>query len=239
VRPKPMVDIGEQPILWHIMKIYSSYDINDFIICCGYKGEVIKQYFADYRQRRSDLTFDFTTDVETVHRNHCEPWRVTLVDTGQDTMTGGRLKRVQEFVGDDTFCLTYGDGVSDVNLSALIDYHKQQQTIGTLTAIQPSGRFGVFSLKNGDGLITHFREKPEGEGAWINGGFFVLEPEVFDYIEGDSTVWEQQPLMQLAEDGELSAYRHTGFWHPMDTLRDRNVLEDLWEQEAPPWKTWA
>jgi glucose-1-phosphate cytidylyltransferase len=239
VRPKPMVDIGDQPILWHIMKIYSSYDINEFIICCGYKGEVIKQYFADYRRRRSDLTFDFAANAETVHRNHCEPWRVTLVDTGQNTMTGGRLKRVREYVGDETFCLTYGDGVSDVNLGALVDHHKQQQTLATLTAIQPSGRFGVFSLTNGDGRITHFREKPEGEGAWINGGFFVLEPGVFDYIDGDDTVWEQQPLMQLAEDGQLSAYRHTGFWHPMDTLRDRNVLENLWEQDAPPWKTWA
>lgn len=238
VRPKPMVDVGDQPILWHIMKIYSAHGINDFVVCCGYKGEVIKQYFASYHQRRSDLTFDFAANTQTVHRNHCEPWRVTLVDTGQNTMTGGRLKRVQEYVGDETFCLTYGDGVSNVDLTALIDYHRKQGTLATLTAVQPSGRFGVFNLKNGDGRITHFREKPEGEGAWINGGFFVLEPEVFDYIDGDATVWEQGPLIQLAEDRQLSAYRHNGFWHPMDTLRDKNVLEELWEQEAP-WKTWA
>jgi glucose-1-phosphate cytidylyltransferase len=238
VRPKPMVDVGEQPILWHIMKIYSTHGINDFVICCGYKGEVIKQYFADYRRIRSDLTFDFTDDTETVHRNHCEPWRVTLVDTGLETMTGGRLKRVREYVGDETFCLTYGDGVSDVNIAATIDYHRSQGTLATLTAIQPSGRFGVFNLKNGDGRITHFREKPQGESAWINGGFFVLEPGVFDYIDGDATVWEKEPLETLARDGQLSAYRHEGFWQPMDTLRDKNYLEDLWQNGERPWKIW-
>jgi glucose-1-phosphate cytidylyltransferase len=239
VRPKPMVEIGEQPILWHIMKIYSHYGINDFVICCGYKGDAIKQYFADYRRLRSDLTFDFLSDTETVHRNHCEPWRVTLVDTGLETMTGGRLKRVQEYVGDETFCLTYGDGVSNVDLSSVIDFHRSQGTLATLTAIQPTGRFGVFNLKNGDGRITHFREKPQGDSAWINGGFFVLEPGIFDYIDSDTTVWEQEPLVQLAEDGELSAYRHTGFWHPMDTLRDKNVLEDLWTDGGAPWKVWG
>lgn len=239
VRPKPMVNIGDKPILWHIMKIYSTYGIEDFIICCGYKGEVIKQYFAEYRRLRSDVTFDFSTDTETVLRNHCEPWNVTLIDTGQNTMTGGRLKRVQEYVGDETFCLTYGDGVSNVDLSGVIDFHKEQGTLATLTAIQPPGRFGVFNLKNGDGLITHFREKPRGESAWINGGFFVLEPGVFSYIEGDDTVWEQEPLEQLAHDGELSAFRHEGFWHPMDTLRDKNNLESLWEEGGAPWKVWA
>jgi glucose-1-phosphate cytidylyltransferase len=237
VRPKPMVDVGERPILWHIMKIYSAHGINDFIICCGYKGEIIKQYFAGYQRLRSDVTFDFTTDTETVLRNHCEPWKVTLIDTGLHTMTGGRLKRVQPYVGDETFCLTYGDGVSNVDLKGLIAFHREQGTLATLTAIQPPGRFGVFNLQNGDGRVHQFREKPEGEGAWINGGFFVLEPGVFDYIDGDDTVWEQGPLRALSRDGQLSAYKHTGFWQPMDTLRDKNVLEDLWEKEAP-WKVW-
>jgi glucose-1-phosphate cytidylyltransferase len=239
VRPKPMVDVGEQPILWHIMKIYSAHGINDFIICCGYKGEVIKQYFAEYRRLRSDVTFDFRADSETVLRNHCEPWTVTLIDTGLNTMTGGRLKRVQDYVGDETFCLTYGDGVSNVDLGALIDFHESQGTLATLTAIQPPGRFGVFNLQNGDGRIARFREKPNGQSAWINGGFFVLEPGVFSYIDGDDTVWEQEPLERLAKDEQLSAYRHEGFWQPMDTLRDKNLLEDLWHSENPPWKTWT
>lgn len=238
VRPKPMVDVGDQPILWHILKIYSHYGINEFIICCGYKGEMIKQYFAEYRRLRSDLTFDFSADTETVHQNHCEPWRVTLVDTGLQSMTGGRLKRVQEYVGDDTFCMTYGDGVSDVHIGAVIDYHRAEGTLATLTAIQPGGRFGVFNLTNGNGRITHFREKPQGSSAWINGGFFVLEPGVFDYIDGDETVWEREPLERLARDGQLSAYQHEGFWQPMDTLRDKNYLEDLWETGERPWKVW-
>lgn len=242
VRPKPMVNIGERPILWHIMKIYTEHGITDFIICCGYKGEVIKEYFANYRYLRSDVTYDFTkrTDgtEEIVHRSDCEPWRVTLVDTGLETMTGGRLKRVREYLGSETFCLTYGDGVSNVDISGLIEYHKQQDTLATLTAIQPPGRFGVFRLNNGDGRITQFREKPQGEGAWINGGFFVLEPGVIDYIEGDETVWEQEPLQNLAQDGELSAFRHNGFWQPMDTLRDKNVLEDLWNSGEAPWQVW-
>ncbi|MFP4228230.1 MAG: glucose-1-phosphate cytidylyltransferase [Salinivenus sp.] len=238
VRPKPMVDVGEKPILWHILKIYATHGINDFIVCCGYKGEVIKRYFAEYRRLRSDITFDFKADTETVHQNHCEPWSVTLVDTGLHTMTGGRLKRIKEYIGDETFCLTYGDGVSDVDIGATIEFHKSQGTLATLTAIQPGGRFGVFNLTNGDGRITHFREKPQGDSAWINGGFFVLEPGVFDYIEGDDTVWEKEPLETLAHEGELSAYRHRGFWQPMDTLRDKNLLEDLWTSENPPWKIW-
>jgi glucose-1-phosphate cytidylyltransferase len=238
VRPKPMVDVGEQPILWHILKIYSAHGINDFVICCGYKGEIIKEYFAEYQRMRSDLTFDFGANTETIHQNHCEPWRVTLVDTGQNTMTGGRLKRVQEYVGNETFCMTYGDGVSDVDISALIDYHRSEGALATLTAIQPGGRFGVFSLASGDDRITHFREKPQGNSAWINGGFFVLEPGVFDYIDGDDTVWEKEPLETLAREGQLRAYRHQGFWQPMDTLRDKNYLDELWQNGEHPWKVW-
>ena len=238
VRPKPMVDVGERPILWHIMKIYSAHGINDFVICCGYKGEVIKQFFSEYRRLRSDVTFDYSTDTETILSNHCEPWTVTLIDTGQSTMTGGRLKRVQKYVGDETFCLTYGDGVSDVNITEAINFHRSQGTLATLTAIQPAGRFGVFGLENGDGRITHFREKPQGSSSWINGGFFVLESGVFDYIEGDETVWEKEPLETLARDGQLSAYRHEGFWQPMDTLRDKNYLEELWQNGEHPWKVW-
>jgi len=239
VRPKPMVNIGEQPILWHIMKIYSAHGINDFVVCCGYKGEVIKEYFASYRHMRSTLTFDFVNDRETVHGGRCEPWRVTLADTGLNTMTGGRLKRVREFVGDEPFCLTYGDGVSDVDVGALVDFHREQGTYATLTAIQPPGRFGVFKLGDDETRVDAFREKPQGDGAWINGGFFVCEPAVFEYLEGDSTVWEQEPLVGLARDGQLSAYRHTGFWQPMDTLRDKMYLEKLWNEEHPPWKMWS
>lgn len=238
IRPKPMVEIGDRPILWHIMKIYSAYGVNEFIICCGYKGKVIKRYFANYLYQRSDVTFDFVNDREIIHRRHCEEWKVTLVDTGLDTMTGGRLKRVRDFLDDETFCMTYGDGVGDVDISSLIAFHKRQDTLATLTAIQPSGRFGVFKLEEDQTKIERFREKPERDGAWINGGFFVLEPGVIDYIEGDQTVWEQEPLVNLARDDELSAYRHTGFWHPMDTLRDKNHLEEYWKQEHPPWKVW-
>lgn len=238
VRPKPMVDIGDQPILWHIMKIYSAHGINDFVVCCGYKGEVIKEYFAGYRHQRSTVTFDFVKDREIIHESRCEPWRVTLVDTGLHTMTGGRLKRVREFVGDDTFCLTYGDGVSDVDLTALVDFHRRQDAHATLTAIQPPGRFGVFKLGDNETRIEAFREKPQGDGAWINGGFFVCEPEVFNYLADDDTVWEQEPLGGLARDSQLSAFRHTGFWQPMDTLRDKMYLEDLWNKEQAPWKVW-
>jgi glucose-1-phosphate cytidylyltransferase len=238
VKPKPMVEIGGKPILWHIMKIYSAHDINEFVICCGYKGHVIKQYFADYYLNMSDVTFDLKHNKAEVHQNGAEPWKVTLVDTGDATMTGGRLKRVRDHVGQETFCLTYGDGVSDIDITQLIAFHREQKTLATLTAAQPPGRFGTFNLAQGQTRIDGFREKPQGDGAWINGGFFVLEPGVMDYIAGDSTVWEQEPLQNLARDGLLSAYKHYGFWHPMDTLRDRNFLEKMWASGSAPWKVW-
>lgn len=238
VRPKPMVEIGEKPILWHIMKIYSAHGINDFIICCGYKGHVIKEFFAQYYLRMSDVTFDMRNNRVEIHHNNVEPWRVTLVDTGEKTMTGGRLKRVREYIGDETFCFTYGDGVSDVNITDLIAFHREQKVLATLTAVQPPGRFGTFKLAEGQTKISQFREKPQGDGAWINGGFFVLEPGAIDYIDGDSTVWEREPLQRLAKDGMLAAYRHYGFWHPMDTLRDKMVLEQIWASPNPPWKVW-
>lgn len=238
VRPKPMVEIGEKPILWHIMKIYSAYGLNDFIICCGYKGHVIKEFFAQYYLRMSDVTFDMRNNRVEIHHNNVEPWRVTLVDTGEKTMTGGRLKRVREYIGDETFCFTYGDGVSDVNITDLIAFHREQKVLATLTAVQPPGRFGTFKLAEGQTKISQFREKPQGDGAWINGGFFVLEPGAIDYVDGDSTVWEREPLQRLAKDGMLAAYRHDGFWHPMDTLRDKMVLEQIWASPNPPWKVW-
>ncbi|MEM8613440.1 MAG: glucose-1-phosphate cytidylyltransferase [Cyanobacteria bacterium P01_H01_bin.105] len=238
IKPKPMVEIGGKPILWHIMKIYSHHGINDFVVCCGYKGYVIKEYFANYFLHMSDVTFDMRFNQMNIHAGKAEPWRVTLVDTGDATMTGGRLKRVREHVGNETFCFTYGDGVSDVNVTELVEYHKQQGTSATLTAVQPPGRFGAIVLEEGQTQIKSFREKPEGDGAWINGGYFVLEPEVIDHIEADETVWEQQPLMKLANKGELSAYRHDGFWQPMDTLRDKNRLETLWQENKAPWKVW-
>ena len=232
-----MVAVGDHPILWHIMKIYSAHGINDFIICCGYKGYVIKDYFANYFLRQSDVTFDMKSNSVEVHKNGAEEWRVTLVDTGDETMTGGRVKRIRHHLEDETFCLTYGDGVSDVDISGLIRFHREQGALATLTAVQPPGRFGAFKLGERDHTIRSFREKPEGDGAWINGGFFVLEPQVLDYIDGDSTVWEREPMERLARDGLLAAYRHTGFWQPMDTLRDRMYLEQVWES-APPWKVW-
>jgi len=238
VRPKPMVEIGGKPILWHIMKIYSQYKLNNFIICLGYKGYIIKEYFANYFLNRSDVTFDLKNNRMEVHQNGVEPWVVTLIDTGEKTMTGGRLKRVQEYVGNDTFCMTYGDGVSDINLRKLIQFHKKQKTYATLTAVQPPGRYGAFTLSKKEDKISQFREKPRGDGAWINGGYFVLEPEVFQYIESDATVWEVDPLKGLAHDGELSAYKHSGFWQSMDSLRDKNVLEELWQSGNPPWKIW-
>lgn len=238
VRPKPMVEIGGQPILWHIMKIYSAYNINDFIICCGYKGYMIKEYFANYFLHTSDVTFDIKNNKMEVHQNNTEPWKVTLVDTGDGTMTGGRLKRVKDYIGYETFCMTYGDGVGNIDIKRLIHFHREQKTLATLTAVQPPGRFGTFTLAQGQTKISSFREKPQGDGAWINGGFFVLEPEVMDYIAGDSTVWEQEPLQKLAQDGMLAAYRHYGFWQNMDTLRDKNVLEDLWQSGQAPWKVW-
>ncbi|GAB1542610.1 glucose-1-phosphate cytidylyltransferase [Scytonema sp. NUACC21] len=238
VRPKPMVEIGGKPILWHIMKTYSAHGINDFIICCGYKGYVIKEYFANYFLHMSDVTFDMRFNQMNVHAGNAEPWRVTLVDTGDNTMTGGRLKRVREHIGNDTFCFTYGDGVSNVNITEAIKFHKDQKTLATMTAVQPPGRFGAIVLGQEQTKITSFREKPEGDGAWINGGFFVLEPEVINLIDDDSTVWEQTPLEKLAEMEQLSAYKHHGFWQPMDTLRDKNYLEDLWQKNKAPWKVW-
>ena len=238
LKPKPMVEIGGRPILWHIMKSYSAHGINDFIICCGYKGYVIKEYFANYFLHMSDVTFDMRFNQMSVHCGYAEPWRITLVDTGESTMTGGRLKRVREHVGNDTFCFTYGDGVSNVNIKELIDFHKEQKTLATLTATQPPGRFGAISLGQEQTKITSFQEKPGGDGAWINGGYFVLEPEVIDYMTDDSTVWEQEPLEKLAHKEQLSAYKHDGFWQPMDTLRDKNYLEGLWKSGNAPWKVW-
>lgn len=240
-RPKPMVEIGGRPILWHIMKIYSHYGLNDFIICCGYKGYMIKEYFSNYFLHNSDVTFDMKNNQMQVHSMNSEPWKVTLVDTGESSMTGGRIKRVKEYINGEPFCLTYGDGVSDVNINDLIMHHKNSGMLATLTSVRQHGRFGVFNLKPGDSKINYFKEKPEGDGdetAWINGGFFVLEPQVLDYIEGDSTVFEQEPLQKLAKAGQLNAFKHTDFWQPMDTLRDKNVLDGLWQADEAPWKVW-
>ncbi len=238
IRPKPMVEIGGRPILWHIMKIYSAHGLNDFIVCCGYKGHMIKEYFANYYLYASDVTFDLRNNKMKVHQNGTEPWKVTLIDTGEKTMTGGRLKRVKEYIGDETFCLTYGDGVTDLNINELVDFHRKQKTLATLTAVQPPGRFGAFNLDRNQDKIPTFKEKPQGDSAWVNGGFFVLEPGVMDYIAGDTTVWEREPVEKLASDGMLSAYRHHGFWQPMDTLRDKMYLEGLWASDNPPWKVW-
>jgi glucose-1-phosphate cytidylyltransferase len=238
IKPKPMVEIGDKPILWHIMKIYSAAGINDFIICLGYKGYVIKEYFATYSLHMSDVTFDMRKNKTEIHQNGAEPWRITLVDTGKDTMTGGRLKRVRDYIGNETFCLTYGDGLTDLDIIKLINFHREQKTLATLTAVQPPGRFGAFSLERNQNIISTFKEKPQGDGAWINGGFFVLEQGAMDYIDGDSAVWEREPMENLARDGMLSAYKYTGYWQNMDTLRDKNVLEDLWQSGKAPWKLW-
>jgi len=239
VRPKPMVEIGGKPILWHIMKIYSAFGINDFVVCLGYKGNIIKEYFATYLLSRSDVTFDLKNNKLEFHNNNAESWMVTLVDTGNDTMTGGRIKRIKEYIDDSTFCLTYGDGVADIDIKKLIEFHREQNTLATLTAVQPPGRFGAFRLNQNQHRIPTFKEKPQGDGAWVNGGFFVLEPGVMDYITADQTIWEREPLEKLADDGQLSAFRHAGFWQPMDTLRDRIVLEELWNStEKAPWKVW-
>jgi len=238
IKPKPMVEIGNKPIIWHIMKIYAAQGLNDFIICCGYKGNVIKRYFADYYLYSSDLTFDLVNNETTIHKSSVEPWRVTLVDTGETTMTGGRIKRVREHIGNESFCLTYGDGVSNIDLKALIDFHKEQGVLATLTAVQPPGRFGAFALDENQTMIDSFREKPKGDNAWINGGFFVLEPQVIDYIEGDATVWEREPLQNLASEKRLAAYKHLDYWQNMDTLRDRMVLEEQWKSDNPPWLIW-
>ena len=236
IKPKPMIEIGGKPILWHIMKIYSTHGIHDFIICLGYKGYLIKEYFANYFLHMSDVTFDIQKNKMEVHHKFAEPWKVTLVDTGDTTMTGGRIKRVRQYLDDEDFCLTYGDGVSDVAIGNLIAFHKAQKTLATLTGVQPPERFGA--LKMAEYKVTSFKEKPQGDGGWINGGFFVLSPKVIEYIEGDATVWEREPMERLAREGQMSAYLHEGFWQPMDTLRDKNHLEDLWGSGKAPWKTW-
>lgn len=236
-RPKPMVDIGGKPILWHIMKMYSSHGISDFVICCGYKGYVIKEYFANYFLHMSDVTFNMRDNSMEVHNKRAEPWNVTLVDTGEHSMTGGRLRRVAEYVKDEeSFCFTYGDGVGDIDIAGSIRFHKEHGKAATLTATYPPGRFGALDIQNKQ--VMNFKEKPKGDGAMINGGFFVLTPKVLDYLTDDSSIWEQEPLRGLAEDGELMAYEHQGFWQPMDTLRDKNLLEELWEAGKAPWKTW-
>ena len=237
VRPKPMVEIGGKPILWHIMKVYSHFGYNDFVICLGYKGYMIKEYFSNYFLHMSDVTFDMEQNSMEVHQKHVEPWKVTLVDTGDDSNTGGRVKRIAPYISDETFMLTYGDGVADINIGALINYHRAHGKLATVTSTQPSGRFGAL-ICDAANRVTSFQEKPAGDGSWINGGFFVFEPEIFDRIPGNDTVLEREPLEGLARDGQLVAYRHSGFWQPMDTLRDKLHLEELWARGKAPWKMW-
>lgn len=238
LKPKPMIEVGDAPILWHIMKYYSSYGFNEFIICCGYKGYVIKEYFADYYLHRSDITFDFSDNNKMiVHNNVAEPWKVTVIDTGLNTMTGGRLKRIQKYVGNETCMMTYGDGVSDVNLDALLKFHREHGKAATLTAIQPGGRFGVLDIDDSQN-VRQFSEKAKEDGSWINAGFMVLEPEAFSYIEGDQIYFEKEPLENMAKDGNLAAYRHEGFWKCMDTMRDKGMLDELWNKGNAPWKCW-
>ncbi len=238
LKPKPMVEIGGRPILWHIMKIYSHYGFNDFVVCLGYKGYCIKEYFAHYFLHEADVTFDFRmSNQQFVHNHHAEPWKVTLVDTGLNTMTGGRVKRIQPYIGNEPFMMTYGDGVSDVDIHKLVEYHKSHGKLATVTSVQPSGRFGLLALSE-ENIVQGFQEKPKGDGGWINGGFFVLQPEVFNYIENDSTIFERAPLENLAKDNQLVAYKHEGFWQPMDTMRDKDNLESLWQKNKAPWKVW-
>jgi len=238
VRPKPMVEIGGKPILWHIMKLYSHYGIQEFVVCCGYKGYIIKEYFANYFLHMSDVTFDMSRNSMEVHHRNAEPWKVTLVDTGDQTMTGGRLKRVAPYIeSDDLFCLTYGDGLSDVNIGELISFHRASGGMATLTAIYPPGRFGALELLGNK--VQRFAEKPQGDGSMINGGFFVLSPKVLRYIDGDQTIWEQEPMERLAAEGQLAAFKHAGFWQPMDTLRDKQRLDELWQGGNPPWRVWS
>ena len=237
LRPKPMVDIGDKPILWHIMKIYSSFGYNDFVICLGYKGYMIKEYFANYFIHQSDLTIDLTNNTIETHHSKAEPWKVTLVDTGKESMTGGRIKRIQKYVGNEPFLLTYGDGVGNVDISALVDEHRRNQKMVTVTAVQPTGRFGALNLADNK-QVNSFLEKPNGDGSWINGGFFVCQPEVFQYLDADTTIWEREPMERIAADGQLQAFKHLGFWKPMDTLRDKQELEQAWESGTAPWKTW-
>ncbi len=236
LKPKPMVEIGGRPILWHIMKLYASHGINDFVFCLGYKGYLIKEFFANYFLHTSDVTFDLANNRMDVHQRSAEPWRVTLVDTGESTMTGGRLRRVAGYLGDEDFCFTYGDGLGDVDITALVDFHRVQGRLATVTAVQPPGRFGALDLDGS--TVRGFQEKPQGDGGWVNGGFFVLSPKVIELIEGDDTTWEREPLQALAARGQLSSYFHHGFWQPMDTLRDRNLLEELWLRGEAPWKSW-
>ena len=238
VRPKPMVEVGGFPILWHIMKTYSHHGINDFIVCCGYKGSVIKEWFANYYRNLSDITIDLRKNEMTYHNGRAEPWRITLMDTGDATMTGGRLRRVRELLDDETFCMTYGDGVADIDIAASIAFHRAHGREATMSVVQPTGRFGAVLLHRGQTAVETFSEKPAGDGAWVNGGYFVLEPTVVDRIDGDETVWEQEPLRNLARDGQLEAFQHTGFWQPMDTLRDRQLLEAVWADGHAPWKVW-
>ena len=236
LKPKPMVEIGGMPLLWHIMKTYSAYGIDDFVICCGYKGYMIKEYFANYFLHTSDITIDMKNNELEVHQKHTEPWKVTMIDTGLNTMTGGRLKKIQKYVENETFCFTYGDGLSDINITNLLKFHKTNKTFATTTAVQPPGRYGALKLKNNK--VDKFTEKPLGDGSLVNGGYFVLEPEVFDYIKGNNTVWEKEPLENLATENQLSAFVHKGFWHALDTLRDKNNLEELWNSKNTPWKVW-
>ncbi len=236
VKPKPMVEIGGRPIIWHIMKIYSSYGLNEFVICTGYKGYVIKEFFANYFMHTTDVTFDICQGTMEVHNSKTEPWKVTLIDTGENTMTGGRLKRIVPYVKDSHFCMTYGDGVSNVNIGKLIDFHRAHGKLCTVTATKPAARFGALGLK--DDQVTHFKEKPAGEGGYINGGFFVMSPKCLDYIEGDASTWENEPMSKLAEQGQMKAFLHDDFWQPMDTVRDRKQLESLWQTGKAPWKVW-
>jgi glucose-1-phosphate cytidylyltransferase len=241
IRPKPMIEIGDMPILWHIMKSYSTQGFNEFIICCGYKGYMIKEYFANYFLRKSDVSIDLQENSVKVLNNHNDPWKITLIETGENTMTGGRIRRIKNYIGNESFFLTYGDGLSNIDLKKLLKFHQQQKVYLTLSAVQPPGRFGAFSLEKGNNLVSRFREKPVSEGqesAWINGGFFVAEPQIFDYIEGDQTVWEREPMERMAANGKLAAFRHSGFWHPMDTLRDKQVLDAYWQSGTAPWKSW-
>ncbi len=237
VKPKPMVEVGGMPILWHIMKIYSSYGFNEFVVCLGYKGYVIKEYFANYFLHKSDVTIDLSTNGITVHDSQAEPWKITLVDTGDTSMTGGRIKRIRQHVNNETFMFTYGDGLGDVNITELLEFHKKHNKLCTVTSVQPSGRFGALNILEGN-EVHSFMEKPKGDGSWINGGYFVCEPQVFDYIEGDSTIWEKDPMEKLASDGQMVAYKHHDFWRPMDTLKDKFDLNDMWNEGDAPWKTW-
>lgn len=237
IKPKPMIEIGGKPILWHIMKIYSFHGINDFVICCGYKGYVIKEYFANYFLHQSDITFDMSKNIMKIHQERVEPWKVTLIDTGEQTMTGGRIKRIKDYLDDgEDFCLTYGDGLANIDIAKLITFHKSHDKLATLSAIYPPGRFGALDIT--ENQVTSFSEKPRGDGALINGGFFVLNLKALDYIKDDNTIWEQEPLKKLATDGELMSFKHEDFWQPMDTLRDKHLLEELWESDKAPWKLW-